>query len=218
MLDHNTRQLAEHVRKFRTAVTALRELPRQLENHERTIRENPDLTPDEIKRDIRKTQQEHRARFQQLNTEATRHEEAGNQLVQQIRVNRQVDPTARTRVRELLDQGYAPSQVLDQATKLQSSAMVEALQTEMLWFGDGRQFAQSDETVRACDHALAQFGVGNQQEAHRNAVQLAQIAEPLPEIREFGAKHVTETGDRTKLHHDRLRLAFATSQQDKGDD
>lgn len=207
------KELSSLARRMRKTRNELRALPRDLEERELAIREDPDLTEESKRIKLRQVRQEERSRQQRLHRELVKVGNEADEYVRRVRTHRPVDEAAQARVHKLLGQEMAPSQILDRALELRDDEMVAALRAEMLWFGDKHGFADSRDTVAACDRALATIGRGGEQETSRGVVQVAKAATAVDEINEFAAKSVT--GEATP--HDRLRLAYAVGTNEADD-
>lgn len=212
--DYRAGDLWEHKRKLATARKALLALPRERELALRAILGNDQLT--EAQKEIRtkRVRREYARKFEQLKTAANTAFGSAQEAVREMRVNRLLDAGAQGRVRRLLERGLAPSKVLERAVELKDADTIAALRAEALYWGDGDKFIDAIKTIEACDRALAEVGTGNEAEHNQAALDLAELSGGLPEIERFAALSVQ---DAAKPGRDRLRLAYALIDEERGD-
>ena len=205
--------LLHHIKTVRQGHEKMRSLVRQLERRERAIRESDEpLTEEQRASRIQKAREELRAEYRRVREQTTAAARAAKEAARTERTHRKSDPGTQTRVRTLLERGLKPIQVLERAYELRDDEMVAALRTEMLWFGDGKGFADAQDVVTACDLALAEVGYGV--EAENNAA-LIELDETLPKaeaVSRFAAKKV----EGVATPHDRLVMAYATGAPREG--
>lgn len=206
MIDHG-RELQKLATELQRVRRDLGDLPRRLEQRERSIRGDENLTAEMRKIRLRQVREEEQAKQQKLHRRRTEISEEMARSITQGRVGRPVDEMARARVRDLLDRGLSHSQVLDQAVKLNDDDTVEALRWEAMYHGTSDGFADGSDTVEACDRALARIGRGGQRAVAQAIVRAQKTARGIDEIDRFAAKAVH--GSITPF--DRLSFGHAVS-------
>lgn len=201
--------MSEGLRIARAIAKASRELhesARQTKQRKREITSNEDLTTEARKIALRKLREEGFARHRQLVAEIERLQTKADEWVKKVRVNRPVEDAARVQVRRLLDEGVPASRIIERALEIGDAEMVAALRTQMLWFGTKDGFADTRDTLAACDRALAQIAPGEEAEHNRGLLRIDEANQPVAEVAEYSAKVQLEQD----TPRDLLKLAFAT--------
>lgn len=204
------KELSKLALELRRVRRALRALPRELEQRERAVMEDDDLTTEARRIKLRQIREEERAKQQKLHQRQLNAISQADELAKKIRVRRPIEETAQARVRELLARGLAHDQIIERAVELGDDEIVAALRSEALYHGDKHGFADASSTVEACDRALAQIGRGGEQDNNEAILNVADSRQALDEINEFAAK--SALGQVTP--HDRLKLGFAVAPLD----
>jgi hypothetical protein len=207
-------QLSKFKLELRRVRRALRALPRELEQRERAVLEDADLTTEARRIKLRQIREEEQAKQQKLHQRLIDATSQAKRLEKQIRVLRPVDDAARARVGNMLGDGIAHDQIIEHAAGLGDSETIAALRWEALYHGDKNGFADAAATIEACDRALAQVGRGGEQEDNQAIVDVADAREAVDEINEFAVKSVL--GQATP--HDRIKLGFAVGPLDAKED
>jgi hypothetical protein len=206
--------LKEHLRTLIRSRERMHELPRELEQEFYAITDDIDLTGESRDIYVRQARDKARSAFRKHDRAADHAFREADDLINRVRVTRKVDVGAQSRVRSLLQQGFAPSRVRQRARDLKDDEMLAALRTELLYFGDGKNWADAEETMRLIGQDLVEVGLPHEQEFERLALEIGDIVKPLPEIREFAAKYIEGTARQSDLASSRLRMGFALSQAD----
>ena len=207
-------ELSKLALELRRVRRLLRALPGELEQRERAVLEDADLTTEARRIKLRQIREEERSKQQKLHQRllaATSHAE---ELAKKIRVRRPIEETAQARVQELIARGLAHNAIIERAVELGDDEIIAALRSEALYHGDKHGFADATSTVEACDRALAEVGRGGDQENNQAILDVADAREAVDEINEFAAKSVL--GQATP--QDRLRLGFAVGPIDARED
>jgi hypothetical protein len=207
-------ELERFALELRRVRRALRSLPRELEQRERDVMADEDLTTEARRIKLRQIRDEERSRQQKLHGRLAAASERAAEVATKIRSLRPVEETAQTRLRDLLARGHAYDQILERAVENADDELVAALRWEAMYHGNGSRFADARSTVEACDRALAQVGRGGEQDNNQAILEVSDASRGLEEIGEFAAKSVL--GEATP--HDRLRLAYAVGPGEDGGD
>lgn len=197
-------------RAIQKASRALRENARQTKQRKREITESEDLTTEAKAIALRKLREEGLARHQKLTAEIEKLQAKADRWIKHVHVTRPVEDTAVARIRKLLDDGHTAAAIIERAVEIGDTETLASLRSEMLWFGSRHGFADTTDTVAACDHALAQIGEGeDEREISRGLVQLREVAAPVAEIAEYSGKVALEQD----TPHDLLKVAYATGSE-----
>lgn len=205
-----SQELSKLALEFRRVRQALRALPRELEQRERTVTNDPDLTTEARRIKLRQIREEERSKQQKLHQRLLNATSKAEELEKQIRVLRPIEDAAQVRVQKLLAQGLVHDQIIERAVELGDDETIAALRWEAMYHGDKHGFADASSTVRACDLALAQVGRGGERENNRAILKVADSRQALDEINEFAAKAVLGMA----RPHDRLKLGYAVGPLD----
>lgn len=203
-----------NAREIARATHALHEHARQTKQRKREIDENPDLTEEAKSIARRKLQAEGMGRHQQLTAEIEKLQAQNDQWAKHVYVTRPVDDAAREQVRRLLDDKVTASAIIERALEIGDAEIVAALRSVMLWFGTKDGFADTADTIAACNRALAEIGQGEEREINRGLVRLSEVSAPVAEIAEYSGK--VQLGEDTP--HDLLKVAYATGGSEGDDD
>lgn len=208
MNDH-ANQLSKLAFELRRVRRALTDLPRELEQRERTVVDDPDLTAEARKIKLRQIREEERAKQQKLHGRMTSAATKATVLEKKIRAKRAtlVDEPISNKVRDMLARGVAPNTILERAVELHDDETVAALRAEMSYYRGEDGFADTTDTVAACDRALAEIGQEGDRDSSHAIINVTEAKRAVPEIEEFAAKAVL--GQITP--HDRIKLGYATS-------
>ena len=187
----------------------IRELANADDQRRRQIRDDPNLTKKAQALALENLTAENEAKRRKLMAEYDSARKVAEQHTKTVRENSNVDPQAQARVHELRRQGYNLPQQLTRAVETGDAAMLYALRAEARYFGDGKQFSEGQEIVRACDRALAQLG----HTPERLVLEADEAAQGFREVAEFTAKALHGTA----LPEDRMRMAFALGEGKEAD-
>lgn len=191
----------------------LRDVQRKLETRLQAIRDDPELTPEQRKHREEKAYSEGRVEWKRRYAQLKADMEAADEAAQVEYTARRIDPGAQTRVRSLLDRGLAPAKVLERARTLGDDEMVAALRTELLYFAADGEFADAQETIDACNRALAEVAIGAEQENNRALVDLEDARPKAQKVGEVVGKAVHGFATPT----DRIALGYAMGDGREGD-
>jgi hypothetical protein len=199
--------------KVATGFKELRDVQRRLETRLQAIRDDPELTPEQRKYREEKAYSEGRVEWRRRYAELEAGMEAAEEAAQVEYTARRIDPGAQARARSLLDRGLTPSQVLDRARTLGDDEMVVALRTELLYFAADGRFADAQETIAACNQALAAIAMGAEQENNQALVDLEDARPKAKAVGEFVGKAVHGIA----TPRDRISLGYALGEGRDGD-
>lgn len=200
-------QLAQAIRAMREAKQQIRQLGNEDTARRREIRNDRDLTSEARAIALRKLTEENRAKVASLRQKYNQAKANAERFAKHVENVINVDPEARARVRELLDEGFAPSQIRQRARDLGDHKALTALLIEMRWFGAGGQFADSRETIDACHRDLAELGHGDISENSRLVLDADVAKKGAPETAAFAETAID--GSPSDVSMARLRMAFA---------
>lgn len=195
------------------ASRALHENARMTKHRKREIAENPDLTTEARAIQLRKLRAEGRAKHERLTAEIEKLQKQADGWAKHVHVTRPVDAEARERVRRLLDDRVTAGAILERALEIGDAETVAALRAVMLWFGTRDGFADTADTIAACDQALAQIGTGEEREINRGLVRIGEEKAPVAEVAEYSSKVSLEQD----TPRDLLRVAYATGSEEDDD-
>lgn len=200
-------------RAIQKASRALRENARQTKQRKREITENPDLTSEARAIALRKLREEGFARHRKLTAEIESLLARTDEWAKHVRVTRPVDDAARERVRRMLDDRITAAAILDRALEHGDAETVAALRAEMLWFGNKHGFADTADTLAACDRVLAEIGQGEERDVNRGLVRMREVSAPVADIAEYSGKVALEQD----TPHDLLKVGYAISGSEPDD-
>lgn len=202
--------------EIETIRSEMRQTKKRIQEHSktvraqrRTIKNDPSLTAEQRKHKLGELAATGRAQHLALTDKWARLNEKADSQSRKTRGLMPVDESATVRVRDLIKGGMADDLIITKAVELGDDDMLEALRRERLWHNDGKTFHQADDTIAACDRALAEIGRG---EGLRNMnqalVDIAEIREPMSTVIEYAGKVALDAD----LPYDTLRLAYATGE------
>jgi hypothetical protein len=203
----------EYARAIKKASRAQQEHAQQTKQRRRDIIANPELTPEQKAVALERLQKEGLARHHKFGIEIEKLQKRADAWTNHVRVNRSVDETARSRVRELLERGVPAQEQIARAVEIGDSEHVAALRAEMRWFGDKSGFADTADTIHACDLALAQIGRGGEDDVNDGLVQIAEANKSVADISVYSGK--VALGQDKPI--DTLTVAYATGEGRESD-
>jgi hypothetical protein len=193
----------------------LREHARRTKDRKREIENDDDLTTEAKKIALRQLREEAYARHRKIWAEIERLQAKAEEWVKLVRVSRPVDDEARERVRDMLAERVPAARILERAVELGDAETIAALRAAMLWYGNKDGFADTKDTIAACDRALAEIARGEEGEVNRGLVRISEANQPVTETGEWAAKVQLEQD----TPRDLLQLAYATGAgQEPADD
>lgn len=196
-------------REMRRISKLMREHPEGVQAKRRAIKNDPSLTAEQRKYKLDELAATGRAQHLVLAEKWERMNEKADAEGRKTRGRMPVDEAAAVRVRDLIKGGMADDLIIKKAIELGDDDMLEALRRERLWHNNGKTFHPADDTVAACDRALADVGRGEGLRSMNQAlVDIAEIRKPMETVIEYSGK-VALDADKP---YDTLRVAYATGE------
>lgn len=200
--------LAAVYRQIRKTRNGLRAIPADLEQQERAINADEDLTAEARRIKLRQVREGLRAKQRRLHDELVKVCKRADRLAAEA-ANEGGTRQAHTRVRQLFSDNVSTDSIIKRAEGIGDADTIRAVRAEVLYLGGEDGFVDAAETVEACNRALGRLGSTGAE----LLVEIDKARKPIGAIDAFAAKKV----DGTATPHDRLTLAYALGDQE-GDD
>jgi hypothetical protein len=178
----------------------IKAVPRDLEQRERAIMDDEDLTAESRAIKIRQVRDESRAKQGRLHDDYVKLCAKADRLEAEATIEGGTRE-AHSRVQQLLGNKVDSAAIIKRAEGLRDYDTIQALRAEVHYLEGEDGFVDAKATVEACNRALARLGRDDEEKL----VGIADARTQLAALDEFAAKSV-HTG---VTPHDRLVLGFA---------